>query len=174
MKHLQENKGFQQNGFLTERFIFTETADKEKGNYFSHRICIFEHFTKNINKYFLNCDFYQKQTIPCEWAQTATERQMRAIPMEFFPARKTKQRFLCLTGSHSKFSLSNSQTKGSRGGKIVREGKEKSAYSTLNALIKYLNVVLTQHCLSASLLTSGTNSATKNELWSPARDVNGY
>lgn len=72
--------------------------------------------------------------------------------MVLFPTQKTKRRFLCLTGSHSTFSLSNSRTKEGRGGKIMKEGEEKSAHSTLKALIKCLNVVLTQHYLSASLL----------------------
>lgn len=52
MKHFQENKGFHQSVFLTERFIFTGSSDTKEKNYISYKLCFFEHFTNNINKCF--------------------------------------------------------------------------------------------------------------------------
>lgn len=46
IKHLQKSKGFHQDGFLTGRYIFTETVDRGKRNNFSHKIHLFEHLTK--------------------------------------------------------------------------------------------------------------------------------
>lgn len=124
--------------------------------------------------------FYQTRIILSRWAQAATERQMTANIVALTPAHQTKWRFPCLVGSHSKFSLYNSGTKGDRRKewrKMKRNLHTLQILLSVNAEISFLLSVSVsakwQSSKTSSVDTMGPAVLQKNERWCPARKVNG-